>query len=1594
MSRVLRTPWCFGLFSIFFVVFLSPFSPTLAAPIVTSTSLLSDVGVVTGSDETIKFTIWVYAGFDPVSTGPLRFTHLNNPTEYIDTTILGGKAEINWTVGDFSEGVHVFEAAFQGFLDYSPSSGNCSVQFDDFIPGSSKTTTISLSTNSTVVYKNASVQFTVDLEIIGELHPHFREGYIYIKNMNLSGSPIIHTHGPLPLHISALYSFSFDYQIPVFTAVGINSFVAEYTGSSLSQTKPCTSSLHNVTILSAGFSLVQNLDQSTLQREESTLELNTTVLGDYPIGLELKSYYFLGQEEVIIDNQILTSRHVTSYFSPNSSVPIGVLAIITELIDPSTESQYTNSTENVTITDRARIDHSENGTEYRHNECIRFNIYVTEEDVWTHPVVSEVELIDVTDGNHSIVNQTTNQDGFVVIDYIVPANSTVGSHEFRLRTRTTDPYIIDTSETFPIVIKGLTEFDLTFVSGGVDRNAITIIEVTVLSGELPISEGYVAFEFASNSSAIETLPCEPGLEFHYFIKPSHPLGATQYQVRFYGSVNYDAHVEVFVLSIFSNPHFNTSTMGQNTSTVIKGNTIRFWGQLVDELDNPLAYEEVELTDITTGVFLGISVTDDQGVFFYDYYVSHSTQIGLHFVEIGYSGNELEFYHSAINTLTISFTVRPPLSIMIEAEVIAEYWAIIHLEGGLNDEIYLYWQKDGDLLWTGIDVVILNSTGQGSYNWSTPYYKGEFSIRASGPNSTKYDFSKMYTIPSIIVTGEENGNVNDPYSFTVNSSEQYQIWISGQLWQAWREAGIHSYEYTFTNRGLQEILIISNDTYVYYQEYHHPLTIYEDVFVSLSAPLVASVNVTINIDGTVLGEVSGPLSLIDVTLEVNGTELQVDSTNGAGNYYFSLILDEPGYYSLLTKTPETDFYRTSLSAESILLIHSNPAVIEIISPLSQTYGAIVEFSFDGDAETYWYHIDPLDLNNRTWVSPEFRELPEGNFICHVYGENAYGIISYAKTNFTVDTTAPSLILINPGNITYTSNDITLTYLSDEDDILVFLDDLELGSISSGTILADLADGTHNLTIISSDEAGNNVTRVALFAIDTVPPSLVIYSPFNQSYVSGIEIVLGSNGSTVLYYIASVHSSNQSYLGPLWLNLSVGHYKLQVYAFDNAGNVLTESVSFSIVQTIELLLDPGWEKLDEAGTYVIHTQIMSHPNFDSVGINLNGSFAGCLEWSYLSQDYRKTIHLESPGIWQVQLFANTTLQEYHFHHFQIDWNPPTPSFESISLSWDSSYYDIRVQVDTGTLSLESIQASYNSSFYDLTESFGNRWEGRLPFIPQNMTLSIYTWYPWDEVPSAQQEYEIRWYAPAVVVDYTPTRTNFTLQLQVVKQNASIDTSLVSLIIWNGSYKVTVNETSFYEDLLGSYQEWEFISPNLPPGIWNYTIIVVDIFGIERIVTGLFNATDTPPSFGEVSVVLMASHPEGEYRSIEIAVSDDYHVERVRLYVDGTERIPVTHNKTHFIFEIWLDEGIHNLQVIAVDDIGQKSVLFLPSIEVTATHSTSLTSNPTSYSSFFNHSSSDISQNGVNLDDFGEIGLAGTIFVGLVFVGNVVNRKRRGV
>ncbi len=1570
---------------------------SMAAPFKTSTTINCSVGAIQ-SGESLNFTIHVYSGYDPVPTGPIRIIDSNSSQPAVYGSILGGVAIIEWEPQSFIEGTHIFKAEFLGYLDFNPSSGECIVHYNDYGSNPIRTTSISITANSSVVFKNSSIRFTVELQVLSQ--DKLNGGYIYVKSVNLSGVPVIHTHGPLPYYYPGtapvVWTFSFDYRIPVFSSVGVNSFIAEYTGSSASRTKPCISNPVNISVMSAGYWLEQNLNQIELQRESSILEINTTVLGDYPIGLELLCYYYLENQPVFLTNQVLVSRYIITTFSPNSSIPTGPLSIITELIDPSTGYSYVNSTNSVTVLDYARIDHSENATEYKHNETIRFEVYITEEDVWTHPIICDVEVRDLTDGNRSIANKTTNQNGFVTFDYKIPNNASVGDHQFYIKTHNSSEYYINSLTIFSLDIKGLTTIDITLDDYMfVDRNQYTLITITVLSGDIALSEGIVSLEFAFNQTVIESKACIPGLEFNYFIKANHPLGSIEYQTHYHSSSDYNDVTKKFTLTILSNPTFNST--GKNSTEVIKGQTLRIWGQLVDENGNPVYFEKVYLTDVSTGLFLGIAVTNDLGMFYFDYSITESMQIGVHFIEIEYRGNNLTFYHESLNKPMIDVVIRPPLSVLIESEVIANNWVIIWLEGGLLDEISLYWLKLGESQWLFIGTVTLNSSGEGKYNWTTPYYKGEFSIRAVGPNSTKYDYSTMFSVPKVSIFGNSFGNVNEPYSFTINSTEQYQIWIGGQIWLNWKPAGVHSYNYIFTSRGLKEIGVIINDTYVYYHEYHHEMTVFEDVIATLYSPLESFVNLTVNLDGIVIGEVSGPLEGLDIFLEINGSDIEVDSTDGAGHFSFSIQFNTPGRYSLLVRTSESEFYCASYSAEKIIFIHSIPSKIEILSPLNQTYSSIIKVDISGNAESYWYRIAPIDLTNHSWNNPTYRSLDEGNYTCFAYGQNSYGIVTKKVSNFVIDTTAPALALIEPGNMTYTTNEIILTYLTDEEYVEVYLDGLQLGSVESGTMLSDLEEGFHNLSIITQDEVGNRIGVIAFFMIDTIPPSLKIISPFNQSYPGNIEIELKSNGETLLYNIPGIHEYNQTYSAPVILNLSLGNYVLNTYAYDNAGNFKTESVEFSIVKSIELLFNSNLDSKDEAGNYIISTQILNHSNLEIVGLLINGSFSGFLEKDLIHPEYQLSFQLHTPGIWKITLYAKTTLDEYDFNYYTITWDPLPPIFDSFECKWISSYYEVQLKLNSGSLSIESVKASVDGIEYSLTyEYFGDRWVGSLPISPQNTSIIISAWYPWDEIPSASKEYDIKWLAPSIrCTNYEVYRENFTLDVLIEKQNASIDSNSVILVVYNGSLQFNISGYLVFKSTTGSYQEWTFSSPNLPREVWNFTLYAGDIYEITRTLTGLFNATDTPPFFtSEPLISKKQSFGDRVLYRVEVAIEDDYKVERVLLYIDGIPVQPIKANNTHFIFEVYLIQGIHTLRIVAYDDIDQKTTMILDSIEVDQTEFNSNTSTAESTSLPLTTSPSKNDETALvenQINNIIELGLAGCIFTILVALGNVIRRKR---
>ncbi|MHA2100700.1 MAG: hypothetical protein ACW99A_18680 [Candidatus Kariarchaeaceae archaeon] len=695
----------------------------------TSTTILPSKSVVMPSDQ-VLFSIFVYSGFDPVPFGQLHLLDIETG-EILDVTIVNGTAEVSWVITS-PLGPHTFRASYLGFQNYDPSIGECEVISEEISPGV-RETSLFLTVNTTNVYKNASLHFNIALYI------HYR----YWR------SPTVFTYGPLenyyPGTDPAILYLEFDYQVPLYSLLGKNQFVSEYTGSSESNTAPCTSDILDVDILSTGYFISQSINVTKVLRSEEVVEINTTIIGDNPAGFMIRLFYINDLELIILSEVIVQSRNHQITFFPNSSIALGELEIFTELFNEHSII-FANNSATLLIYDHVQIHYSLNASDYKQNDIIRMEAYVTQEDILTIPVDCQVELVDVGGGNKLLSLASTNLDGFVVFIFVIPENASIGRHKFGLRViNISNPYLLGIHKEVIVPIKGLIELDLTYESGVITRNSFTEIQVTVLSGGVTLNEGLVDLLY-QNNTVIETRNCVAGLSFDLYIPGNHPIGMMSYIVRYYGSSLYDEYNKSLSLTIFSKPIIES--MGQNDSEVIKGQSVRFWGTLLDEAGTPLNSQYISILDRTTGEEKGSVLTGNKGMFFYDFQIGQLTQIGVHLIEFTFSGDLRYYFLPSIENPIASIIVKPPLSLMIEEDIFADSWTQIRLEGGPMETISLSWLKDNETNWEFIADVQLNSIGLGVYNWSTPYYKGGISIRASSSNSTKYDHTIVYITTDI------------------------------------------------------------------------------------------------------------------------------------------------------------------------------------------------------------------------------------------------------------------------------------------------------------------------------------------------------------------------------------------------------------------------------------------------------------------------------------------------------------------------------------------------------------------------------------------------------------------------------------------------------------------------------------------------------------------------------------------------------------------------------------------------------------------------------------------------------------------------------
>ena len=184
-------------------------------------------------------------------------------------------------------------------------------------------------------------------------------------------------------------------------------------------------------------------------------------------------------------------------------------------------------------------------------------------------------------------------------------------------------------------------------------------------------------------------------------------------------------------------------------------------------------------------------------------------------------------------------------------------------------------------------------------------------------------------------------------------------------------------------------------------------------------------------------------------------------------------------------------KTHVEEERLLFLRSHDAVLSKSGDTYYGSAVLPELSEGSHNLTVWVRAEHDEV---TWYIPLWA--------------------AFSKTiTFTVDTIAPSVLVLSPENSTYKASKASLNFTINEpfSEVAYCLDGQENMTISGNTTLTELPNGDHNVTVYATDEAGNTGASETVFFIVDAP------APFPTTLVTAASIaIVAVVGASLLVY----------------------------------------------------------------------------------------------------------------------------------------------------------------------------------------------------------------------------------------------------------------------------------------------------------------------------------------------------------------------------------------------------------------------------------------------------------------------------------------------
>jgi len=368
--------------------------------------------------------------------------------------------------------------------------------------------------------------------------------------------------------------------------------------------------------------------------------------------------------------------------------------------------------------------------------------------------------------------------------------------------------------------------------------------------------------------------------------------------------------------------------------------------------------------------------------------------------------------------------------------------------------------------------------------------------------------------------------------------------------------------------------------------------------------VSPIPVTVNFGETVTGFVAGDVAV------GNGSVSGFDGSGATYTFNVTPTIDGAVTVNIAASVAEDASGNFNDAAIEFSITYDSTAPTATITgaPASLTNVTSTDITVAGtDVTHYQYKLDTdLDYGAETPVTSHIilSGLAEGEHTVSVIGRDAAGNYQSVATTatWTVDTQAPTASLT--GTPAALTNATTATVTVGGDGVVAYQYKLDGGSYSAERVIATaielsgLAAGSHTLSVIGKDEAGNwqleSAATTHTWTIDTTAPSVTGKTPgvnalnvdpndnitvvFSKAVVAGeADITLQTGTDPAVVTVVTGTGTNTLVINPSTTldSNSVYDVTLATTITDEAGNALLSTVtwSFTTATSYSIALESG-------------------------------------------------------------------------------------------------------------------------------------------------------------------------------------------------------------------------------------------------------------------------------------------------------------------------------------------------------------------------------------------------------------------------------------